>query len=227
MVFVECLVPVDDIIPCPLQTAVCLVITLTPSIIIGHRHLNIWRGGGTIKSVSRIGGVFITHVITLTIVNVVGRESGLEVETLHEIKLEIEVAKCTPCLTFLGRVLELHKGVEGIGKLVTGCGCTQGKGITREVGHLAFLMPHAILVGLVLQIIGHHVRVHAVGILYGSIVGIFIFLTSHIEIESHSDQLVDFSIQAALEIDTILLVCLVDSVNLIVTQTYMVVDFVA
>ena len=81
----KCFIPINNIVPCPLETAIGIIISFTPSIVISHRNLNIWRCCCNIISMARVCWVFITFIISFTIICKVRRECSFEVQSFHEI----------------------------------------------------------------------------------------------------------------------------------------------
>ena len=82
MVFGNTGVVIDDIVPSPCKTAL--------NSLVSRVVLNV----GVIGLASF--RIEITLELTLAIVRVVGRESGLEVKTLDDVKLQINVTEQTP-----------------------------------------------------------------------------------------------------------------------------------
>ena len=198
VVFLNGDVIVHDVIPCPRETAAGLLLS---SIVL---HV------GIVEATSI--GVHITLEVTLTIVGVVGREGGLEVQTLHDVELQVDVTQQTPGLALLVGILHDEQGVLLVRELeLRTCCRAQGVLVTR------------LLVGLALCIVRNEEGVRTVSELNHVVVGIVLLGTSNVHAESGADDLVNLGVNTTLEVDAVFLIAFIDTLLTVVTDTEVIV----
>ena len=191
-------VVVDDVIPSPREAAVVGDVS------------RIVRQAGIIEVTILI---LIALEVSLTIVGVAGRESGLEVKALDDVELHVEITEHAPGLTLLVDALHLQQGVGLVGELI---GRSVQGGIVT-----------GLCIQLTIRVIRGHIGVHAVGTLNGCVVGIILKCSGTIEAEAGADHLVELGIKASLEVDTVGLIAFVDAFLTVITHTQVVVDTLA
>ena len=209
MNFTKCLIPVYNVIPCPWEITICSIVCCWPCLCTFLVCYWIVR---TCIGISRMLWILITLIISFTIVSVVWRESCLEVKTLHEVKLHIDIAEHTPHLTLAGWVLHILQWADLVRELV----------IVRTKCFLVTRLHNNVAVSIVRS----HVRIHTIGMLHGCIVGIAVINMSHVHVEAEAQEIIYLRIKATLEVHLALAIILIDTLLAVIANTNVIVDLI-
>ena len=188
-------VVVDNVIPSPGET-----------LVIG----NVGSISGQTRIIEIAVFILVTLEIAFTIVGVTGREGCLEIKTLDDVELDVEVTQHAPCLALLAGALHHEQRVGLVRELI---GSSSQSLIVTGFG-----------IEFALTVFRNHEWVHSIGTLDGCIVGILVLGTGTVHTESCADNLVDFGIHTTLEVNAVLLITFVHTLLLIVTNTKVVVN---